>query len=135
MSSNIYKTTYQTDRYYGGDHTIGLTIEFVDLKKHKEGSENIHWAWDLILDGNRKIHIWRDEDDRGRVYDGGCYTLVTDEYGNRALDEPIEDPEERDEIDEYLDKEWPLQKRENYIFKKTLSSSTQETFGDIIDEL
>ena len=134
MSSNIYKTTYSSDRY-GGDHTIGLTIEFVDLKKHKEGSENIHWAWDLILDGNRKIHTWRDEDDRGRVYDGGCYTLVKDEYGNRVLDEPIKDPEERDEIDEYLDKEWPLQKRENYIFKKNLSTSTQETSGHIIDEL
>jgi hypothetical protein len=131
--SNIYKTTYPTDRY-GGNHVVGITIEFVDLKKHRDGPENMHWAWYLILDGKRDIVIWKDEDDRGRRYDGGCYNLEKDEFGNRVLGKPI-DYEEREIIEEYLDKEWPLAKRENYILKKSLSKDTEETFGGLLDVL
>lgn len=136
--NKIYKTTYESEKW-GGNNIVGLTIEFVNLKKHVEGSENIHWAWDLILDGKREIIIWRDEDDKGRRYDGGCYYLEKDEYGNRALGEPLKDWEERDVIDEYLTKEWPLQRREEFIrveeLKAILTPSTKETFGSLIDEL
>lgn len=139
MSFNkIYKTVYPTDRY-GGNHTVGLTIEFVKLTKFIEGEENVHWSWDLILDEKRNIVIWRDEDNKGRQYDGGCYYLGKDEHGNRVLDEPIKDPDERGEIEEYLDKEWPLPKREEYIrieqMKKDINSETLNTFEDLINEL
>jgi hypothetical protein len=134
MSSNIYKTTYPSDRY-GGNHIIGLTIEFVDLRKSIEGDENIQWGWYLILDGKEEITIWRDEDNKGRQYDGGCYYLEKDEYGNKGLGEPVKDPELLDEIRYYLKKEWPLQKREMYILKKGLSPETAETFGSLIDDL
>jgi len=138
MSSNIWKTTYPSDMY-GGNHTVGLTIEFVNLKKHQDGEENIHWAWDLILDGKREITIWRDEDNKGRAYDGGCYYLEKDEYGNRVLGEPLKNYEEVDIIREYIQEVWPLEKREEYIrikeLKGKLSPSTKETFGSLIDEL
>jgi hypothetical protein len=134
MSSNIYKTTYQSDRY-GGDHTIGLTIEFVNLNKHTDNEDNVTWSWDLIIDGKDDVYVWSDEDTKGRRYDGGCYYLEKDELGNKSLSDPVKDPELADEIREYIRKEWPLEKRESYIFKKGLSSSTAETFGDIIDEL
>ena len=135
MSFNkIYKTTYQSDMY-GGNNIIGLTIEFVDLEKHVDGQENVTWAWDLILDGKCEVYVWSDEDTKGRRYDGGCYYITRDEFNNMALDKPIKDPEIADEVREYIKKEWPLQKRENYILKKALSTNTRETFGDIIDEL
>jgi hypothetical protein len=134
MSSNIYKTTYISDRY-GGDTTIGLTIEFIDLNKYVDGEENVTWSWDLILDEKHEVYVWSDEDNKGRKYDGGCYYTTKDEYGNKALDTPLKDPDEADQVREYIKKEWPLQKREDYIFKKKLSTSTQKTFGDIIDEL
>jgi hypothetical protein len=138
MNSNIWKTLYPTD-IYGGNHTIGITIEFVKLTKHIMSSENIQWSWDLILDGKREINLWRDEDNKGRVYDGGCYYIDKDEDGNVGLGEPLKNPEELDVIDEYLVSEWPLQKREEYIrvkeLKDKLSPSTKETFGSLIDEL
>lgn len=136
--NKIYKTTYESDKW-GGNTIVGLTIEFVKLKKYIEGSESIHWAWDLILDGEREITIWRDEDDKGRRFDGGCYYLEKDEFGNRTLGEPLKNWEERDVIEEYLNTEWPLQKREEYIrveeLKAKLTPSTKETFGSLIDEL
>jgi hypothetical protein len=134
MNSNIYKTTYPSDRY-GGNHIIGITVEFINLTKNKMGDENVQWSWYLIVDGNQNIMMWRDEDDRGRAYDGGCYYLTKDEYGHDALDEPLKDPEELDILDGYIQKEWPLQKREAYILKNKLSPQTAETFGDLIDEL
>jgi hypothetical protein len=134
MSSNIYKTVYQSDKY-GGDHTIGLTIEFVSLNKHSDNENNVTWSWDLILDGKYDVYVWSDEDTKGRRYDSGCYYMVKDEFGNKSLGDPIKDPEVAGEVREYVQKEWPLHKREAYIFKKSLSPSTQETFGDIIDEL
>jgi hypothetical protein len=138
MSSNIYKTTYPSDKW-GGNHIVGLTIEFVDLIKNIEGPENVQWSWDLVLDGKRKMIIWSDEDNKGRVYDGGCYYIEKDEYGNKALGEPNKDYEEVDEIRDYLKKEWPLDKREEYIrvkeLKGKLSDKTKETFGSLIDEL
>jgi hypothetical protein len=133
MNSNIYKTTYPSDRY-GGNNIIGLTIEFVDLTKHVDGEDNVTWSWDLIVDNKDDVYVWSDEDTKGRRYDGGCYYLTKDESGNKSLSNPT-DMELADEIREYIKKEWPLQKREAYIFKKGLSSSTAETFGDIIDEL
>ena len=140
LNESVYKTVYQTDRY-GGNHTVGLTIEFVKLKKDLYDyngtgeSEAVHWAWDLILDGKRNIVIWRDEDSRGHQHDGGCYYLEKDEWGNRVLGDPIKDPEERDVIEEYIDKEWPLSKREGYIFKQSLSKDTQNQFGDELSDL
>jgi hypothetical protein len=138
MSSNIWKTTYPSD-IYGGNHTIGITIEFVNLTKHIIDSENIQWSWDLILDGKREINLWRDEDNKGRAYYGGCYYIDKDEDGNVGLGEPLKNPEELDVIKEYTLKEWPLAKREEYIrikeLKDKLSSSTKETFGSLIDEL
>jgi len=116
----IYKTVYPTDRY-GGNHTVGLTIEFVDLKKQLYDyngtgeTDAVHWSWDLILDGKREIVIWRDEDTSGLQNDGGCYYLEKDEWGNIVLGEPTKDPEERYEIEEYIDKEWPHSKREMYV--------------------
>ena len=135
MSFNkIYKTTYQSD-HYGGNHTIGLTIEFVDLKKHVDSQENVTWAWDLILDGKREVYVWSDEDTKGRQYDGGCYYITRDEFNNKALDEPIKDPEIADEIREYIKKEWPLQKRINWKLKQSLNPSTVKSFEELIDEL
>lgn len=135
MSFNkIYKTTYQSDMY-GGNNIIGLTIEFVDLKKHVDGQENVTWAWDLILDGKREVYVWSDEDTKGRRYDGGCYYVAKDEFNNKVLDKPIKDPEIADEVREYIQKEWPLQKRENYIFKQSLNPSTVKSFEELIDEL
>jgi len=116
-ASRIYKTTYQSDRY-GGDHTIGLTIELIELKKHTEIGDNVTWTWYLILDGKSEVYVWSDEDTKGRVYDGGCYYIVKDEFGNMALGDPVKDPEIADEVREYTKKEWPLQKREEYIRKK-----------------
>lgn len=136
--NKIYKKTYESDKW-GGNTRVTLTIEFVNLKKLVEGSENIQWVWDLILDEKREIIIWRDEDNKGRQYDGGCYYLEKDEYGNRVLGEPLKDWEERDIIEEYLNEVWSLQKREEYIrieeLKAKLTPSTKETFGSLIDEL
>jgi len=136
--NKIYKTTYPSDRY-GGDHTIGLTIEFVDLRKTIEGDENIQWGWYLIIDNKDEITIWRDEDEKGRQYDGGCYYLVKDEYGNKALGDPVKDPELADEIREYIKKEWPLPKREDYIrikeLKQQINKDTTKAFEELIDEL
>jgi len=139
MSFNkIYKTTYPSDRY-GGNNTIGLTIEFVNLKKHIDGEDNVTWSWDLIIDNKDDIYVWSDEDTKGRRYDGGYYYLTKDEHGINSLDEPIKDPELIDEIREYIKKKWPLAKREEYIrvreLKGSLSHGTLNTFGDLIDEL
>ena len=120
---DIYKTTYQSDRY-GGDHTIGLTIEFVDLRKTIEGDENIQWGWYLIIDGKDEITIWRDKDD------GGCYYLEKDEYGNKGLGEPVKDPELLDEIREYIKKVWPLEKREAFIRKREIMSGLKDDAKD-----
>jgi hypothetical protein len=134
MSSNIYKTTYTSERYGGNTHIIGLTIEFVDLRKSIEGSENVIWSWKLILDGKENITIWSDEDNKGRRYDGGCYYLIKDDFGHETLGDPV-DYERREPIEEYIEKEWPFQKREMYILKKSLSPETAETFGSLIDDL
>jgi hypothetical protein len=136
--NKIYKTTYQSHRY-GSDNIIGLTIEFINLNKHVDGEDNVTWSWVLIVDNKDEVYIWSDEDTKGRRYDGGWYYLVKDEEGNRVLDEPIKDPDLADEIREYIKKEWPLAKRENYIItkkiKSSLSSNTLNTFKDLIDEL
>jgi hypothetical protein len=126
---DVYKTTYQSDRY-GGDHTIGLTIEFVDLRKTIEGDENIQWGWYLIIDGKDEITIWSDEDEKGRRYDGGCYYLEKDEYGNKGLGEPVKDPELTDEIREYIRKVWPLEKRKAFIRKKEIMSGLKDDAKD-----
>jgi hypothetical protein len=110
MNSNIYKTTYPSDRY-GGNNIIGLTIEFIDLKKHTDSEDNVTWSWDLIVDNKDDIYVWSDEDIKGRRYDGGCYYLEKDEAGNKTLDKPV-DMELADEIKLYIKEEWPLQKRE-----------------------
>jgi hypothetical protein len=138
MNSNIWKTTYPSDMY-GGNTVIGITIEFVNLTKHIIDSENIQWSWDLILDGKREIILWRDEDNKGRTYDGGCYYADKDEEGNVGLGEPLKNPEELDVIDEYIKEVWPQEKREEYIrikeIKDKLTPPTKETFGNLIDEL
>jgi len=139
MSFNkIYKTVYPTDRY-GGNHTVGLTIELVELTKHVQGDDDIFWNWDLILDGKREICYFTYENAKGYVTDGGCYKIVKTEDGRKELDEPIRDPEERDEIEEYIKKEWPLSKREEYIrieqMKNDINSETLNTFEDLINDL
>ena len=100
------------------NHIIGLTIEFINLNKHVDGEDNVTWSWDRIVDNKDEVYIWSDEDTRGRRYDGGCYYLEKDEQGNKSLGEPVKDPDLADEIREYIKKEWPLERRQNYIRKK-----------------
>jgi len=132
---DVYKTTYPSDRY-GGNHIIGLTIEFIDLNKHVDGEDNVTWSWDLIVDNKDDVYVWSDEDTKGRRYDGGCYYLEKDELGNKSLSDPVMDPELADEIREYTKKEWPLEKREAYIKKKEvmkgLKGTATDTWNDIL---
>ena len=134
MSSNIYRTIYNSEKY-GGNTSVRLTIEFINLTKEDYEDGIILWDWELILDGKRHIDYYIYENKKGYVSDGGCYYVTTDEQGNKVLDEPNKDYEEVDAIQHYVDTQWPLEKRENYILKKKLSPQAQETFGDIIDEL
>ena len=131
---DIYKTTYESTQW-GGGNIVGLTIEFVDLIKNIDGPDNIHWSWNLILDGKEDVTIWSDEDNRGRQYDGGCYYVTEDEYGNNTLDKPV-DWERREAIEEYIKKEWPLEKREAYVHKKDvmkgLKGTATDTWNDIL---
>lgn len=133
---DVYKTTYESDRY-GGNHVIGLTIEFIDLTKYTDGEDNVTWSWDLIVDNKHDVYVWSDEDTKGRRrYQGGCYYLEKDEQGNKVLGNPVKDPELADEIREYIKKEWPLQKREAYVHKKEVKSglkgSASDTWEDIL---
>jgi hypothetical protein len=136
--NKIYKITYQSDRY-GGNHFIGLTIEFVNLTKHTDNEDNVNWSWDLIVDNKDEVYVWSDEDTKGRRYDGGCYYLEKDEANNKTLGEPVKDPELADEIREYIKKEWPLPKREDYIrikeLKQQINKDTTKAFEELIDEL
>jgi hypothetical protein len=126
-----YKTTYESTEW-GGGTWIGLTIDFVELKKTELDSIYVQWSWDLILDGKEEVYLWREETKKGRQMDGGCYYITKDEYGHKSLDKPV-DQERREAIEEYIDEEWPLSKRETYILKKSLSSDTQQSFGDLLD--
>jgi hypothetical protein len=132
---DVYKTTYQSDRY-GGDHIIGLTIEFINLNKHIDREDNVTWSWDLIIDNKDKVYAWIDEDAKGRRYDSGCYYSEKDESGNDVHGEPVKDPELIDEIIYYIKKEWPLEKREAYIHKKEvmkgLKGDATDTWNDIL---
>jgi len=135
--NKVYKTTYPSDRY-GGNHVIGLTIEFIDLDKIVESTDNnVIWDWELLLDGKTKVSYFMYTG--GGVADPGCYYIEKDEHGHEVLGDPFQDYEIVDEIREYIKKEWPLEKRENYIItkkiKSSLSSNTLNTFKDLIDEL
>lgn len=131
----IYKTTYQSDMY-GGDHTIGLTIEFLDLKKYAYSDGNTLWSWDLMIDNTDHIHIFRELNVNNRIVDGGCYHIVRDEEGITSLGDPEHDPERIDVIDEYIKEKWPLEKREAYIkkeeIKKGLKGDATETWDGIL---
>jgi hypothetical protein len=115
-ASRIYKTTYQSDKW-GGDTVVGLTIEFLDLDKDIDSDTgNVIWDWELLLDDKRKVSYFMHVG--GGVADPGCYFIEKDEYGHEVLGEQNKDYEEVDEIREYLKKEWPVEKREEYIRKK-----------------
>ena len=130
----IYKTTYQSDKW-GGDHTIGLTIEFIDLDKIIDpDTGNVIWDWELLLDGERKVSYFMYVG--GGVADPGCFFIEKDEHGNEVLGDQNKDYEEVDEIRFYLKNEWPLEKREAYIkkeeIKKGLKGDATETWDDIL---
>ena len=135
--SKIYRTTYQSDKW-GGDQTVGLTIEFIDLDKIVDpNTGNVIWDWELLLDGKRKISYFMHVG--GGVVDPGCFYIKRDEYGNEVLGDQNNDYEEVDVIREYLKKEWPLPRREEYIrvqeIKNNMSSTALSTFEELIDEL